>query len=81
MKNRTKAAILAFTIGGIGAHDYYLGHTKTGVLKTLLLVLLCWTIVVPVILGFWATIDFVSLVTMSDVEFNSKYNAGNNTQS
>lgn len=35
-KSRVAAALLGFFLGGLGAPDFYLGHTKIGVIKLIL---------------------------------------------
>lgn len=53
-------ALLAFFLGGIGFHDFYLGYTKYGVIKIILAVCTCgigsW---------IWSFIDLVRLLTDS----------------
>ena len=74
MKNRTTAAILAFFLGGIGVHKFYLGRTAAGVLY----LIFCWT-AIPAVIAF---VEFIIFLTMSDEAFNAKYNqsAIHNTQ-
>ncbi|MCD7710766.1 MAG: NINE protein [Porphyromonadaceae bacterium] len=67
MKKRSTAAILAFLLGGLGIHKFYLGK-KIGILY----LLFCWTLV-PSIIAF---IEFVLYLCMDDKTFNEKYNAG-----
>jgi TM2 domain-containing membrane protein YozV len=66
MKDKTIAAILAFFIGGLGAHRFYLGQTGLGFLY----LLFCWTFI-P---AFIALIDFICFLAMSTDSFDSKYN-------
>lgn len=40
-KSRTVAGLLALFLGGLGAHKFYLGKPKQG----LLYILLCWTFI------------------------------------
>lgn len=58
-KSKLVAALLAFFVGGIGIHDFYLGYTKNGIIK---IVLTCCT-------GFgggvWALVDLIRLLTGS----------------
>ena len=58
-KSKLVAVLLAFFLGGIGIHDFYLGYTKYGIIK----------IVLTVCTGFggsiWALIDFIRLLTGS----------------
>ena len=66
MKNKLVAALLAFFLGGIGIHKFYLGKGGSGILY----LLFCWT-GIPALLAF---IDFIVLLVCSDDEFNYKYN-------
>lgn len=58
-KSKLVAVLLAFFLGGIGIHDFYLGYNKNGIIK----------IVLTVCTGFggsiWALIDFIRLLTGS----------------
>lgn len=58
-KSKLVAVLLAFFLGGIGVHDFYLGYTKYGVIK----------IILTLCTGFggsiWALIDFIRLLTGS----------------
>ena len=67
MKKKTTAALLAFFLGGLGIHRFYLG--KTG--QWFAYLLLCWTLV-PGIIAF---IDFIIFLTVDEEKFNRKYNA------
>lgn len=66
MKSRITAAILAFTIGGIGIHRFYLGKTVSGLLR----LMFAWTFI-PSLMAMY---DFAVLVGMSDEDFNKKFN-------
>ena len=68
MKDKTTAAILAFLLGGIGVHRFYLGQGGLGILY----LLFCWTLI-PLVISF---IDFIIFLTMNDNAFNEKYNNG-----
>ena len=75
MKNKTTAAILAFFLGGLGVHRFYLGQNGLG----LVYLLFFWTFIPALI----ALVDFIIFVTMNDAHFNAKYNslnAGNHPQ-
>jgi len=69
MKSKTTAAILAFFLGGLGVHRFYLGQPILGIVY----LLLSWTFI-PVFVGL---IDFIVLLSYSDQKFNSKYNKTN----
>lgn len=68
VKSKGLAAALAFFLGGLGMHKFYLGKVGQGILY----LLFCWTFV-P---SFLALIDFIMLICMGDAEFNQKYNCG-----
>jgi len=68
MKNKTTAAILAFLLGGIGVHRFYLGQGGLGIMY----LLFCWTFI-PLVISF---IDFIIFLTMNEDAFNDKYNKG-----
>ncbi|HMO04380.1 MAG TPA: TM2 domain-containing protein [Kiritimatiellia bacterium] len=64
-KSRIAAALLAFFLGGIGVHKFYLGQPGLGIVY----LLFCWTFI-PAIIAF---IEFIIYLTMSDEAFNQKY--------
>jgi TM2 domain-containing membrane protein YozV len=65
-KQRIVAAVLAFFLGGLGGHKFYLGQVGLGILYFLF----CWTFIPTII----ALIEFIIFLTMSDQEFDKKYN-------
>lgn len=58
-KSKLVAVLLAFFLGGIGIHDFYLGYNKYGIIKIVL------TVCTGVGGGIWALIDFIRLLTGS----------------
>ncbi len=58
-KSKLVAVLLAFFLGGIGIHDFYLGYNKNGILKIVL------TVCTGFGGGLWALIDFIRLLTGS----------------
>ena len=66
MRNRTIAALLAFFLGYLGIHKFYLGENLAGVLYLLFF----WTFI-PGIIAFF---EFIGLIIMSDQAFDAKYN-------
>lgn len=68
MKNKTTAGLLALFLGGIGIHKFYLGRGGQGILYLIFF----WTFI-PAFIAF---IEAIILFTMSDADFNLKYNAG-----
>lgn len=65
-KDKNTASILAFLLGGLGIHRFYLGRTVLGFVY----LIFCWTFI-PV---FIAVIDFFAFILMSQNTFDLKYN-------
>ena len=65
-KNKNVAAVLAFFVGGLGIHKFYLGKPLLGVLY----LVFCWSFVPAVAAFVEAIIYFVG----SEEEFDRKYN-------
>lgn len=67
-KSRAIAALLAFFLGGLGLHNFYLGQKNFGIIKLVMLVvgtltsLILIGVVVLAVLGIWVTIDFVLIL-------------------
>ena len=68
---RTKiaAALLALFLGVAGAHKFYLGNAKMGIIY-ILISLTAVGLIVTLILSIY---DFIILLTMSDADFTGKY--------
>ena len=64
-KNKITAAFLAFFLGGLGVHKFYLGQIGFGFLY----LIFSWTLI-PSIVAF---IEFIILLTMTDETFNNKH--------
>ena len=64
-KSRIAAALLAFFLGGVGAHKFYLGRIAAGFLY----LLFCWTFI-PAIVAF---VEMIIYLTMTDEAFAEKY--------
>ena len=62
---RITAALLAFFLGWLGVHKFYLGKGFQGILY----LLYCWTFI-PAIISF---IEGIVYLTRSDIEFKRKY--------
>lgn len=68
-RNKYVAALLAFFIGTLGIHRFYLGRTASGVV----MLVLTLTVVGLLFTGLWALVDAVRLLMMSDAEFAGRY--------
>ena len=64
-KSRIAAALLAFFLGGLGVHKFYLGKVGIGIVY----LLFCWTFI-PSIIAF---VEFIIFLTMTDEAFAQKY--------
>lgn len=68
-RNKYVAAVLAFFLGALGIHRFYLGRTGSAIT---MLVLTC-TLVGMAITGIWALVDTIRYLMMSDREFAARY--------
>ncbi len=68
-RNRYVAALLAFLLGTLGIHRFYLGRTGSGIA---MLILTC-TVVGLLVTGIWAFVDMIRYLLMSDREFAYRY--------
>ena len=66
--DRITAGVFALCLGGVGAQKFYLGYDGQGILC----ILFCWT-GIPSIIGL---IDGITFLSMSDEEFDARFNAG-----
>lgn len=65
-KNKWIAVLLAFFLGGLGIHKFYLGKTGWGIVY----LLFCWTWI-PSIIAF---IEMLRYLFTSEANFRAKYN-------
>lgn len=76
-KNKIAAALLAFFLGCFGAHKFYLGHTKEGVIMLLITLFGSLLLFVgPLVTGVIALVEAIMYITKSDREFYDTYVAG-----
>jgi TM2 domain-containing membrane protein YozV len=64
-RSRLTAALLAFLLGGLGAHKFYLGQSGLGIVYLLFF----WTFIPAVV----ALVEGISYLSMSDEDFAAKY--------
>lgn len=65
-KNKYVAAMLAFLLGGFGAHHFYLGNPVLGIVY----IVFCWTLI-PLMVS---VVEFIIFLAMSESSFDRKYN-------
>lgn len=75
-KSKLAAILLAFFLGGLGVHNFYLGNTNKAIAQLLLTaigwiiiispIIFGWIIIIgPIISGIWAFVEFIMLLTGS----------------
>lgn len=73
-KSRVTAALLGIFLGGIGAHQFYLGHSTSGLIRIAIgIVGLCIMLPAASVIGL---IEGIIYLTKSDEEFQRVYVAG-----
>ena len=68
-RNKYVAALLAFFLGPLAIHRFYLGRNRSAVLMLIMSI----TVVGMVITWPWALVDTVRYLMMSDEEFANRY--------
>jgi TM2 domain-containing membrane protein YozV len=77
-KNRIVAALLAFFLGGLGIHKFYLGKSTAGLIMLLCSVFGIILVFIPtIIIGIIAFIEFIIYLMTSDEDFEERYVQGN----
>lgn len=67
-KSKVAAALLAFFLGYLGIHRFYLGHTNTGIAMLVLWIvgsITVWFVigVIPLaVVGIWGFVDFIRIL-------------------
>lgn len=79
-KSKSTAIILALLLGCWGAHLFYVGETKKGIVYAIIGGFGLFFFLPLLISGVLALIDLIKYAKMSDAEFAAKYNGGNNGQ-
>lgn len=73
-KNKIVAALLAFFLGGLGIHKFYLGCNTAGVIMLVLFLFGFILLGIPsIIIGVIAFIEFVIYIIKSDEDFQRIY--------
>ena len=68
------AALFAFFLGAFGAHKFYLGYTKQGVIMLLTFLFGIILLGIPsMIIGIIAFVEFIIYLVKSDEEFEQTY--------
>ncbi len=75
--NKIAAALLAFFLGAFGAHKFYLGYKKQGLIMLLTFLFGFILFAIPsMVIGVIALIEAILYITKSDDEFAQAYVAG-----
>ncbi|MDE6339831.1 MAG: TM2 domain-containing protein, partial [Muribaculaceae bacterium] len=72
-KSKVAAALLAFFLGSLGIHEFYLGRTGAGIAFLLATLLTGWLIFPLFIIGTINLIQTIYYLCMSDAQFAAKY--------
>ena len=64
-KSKIGAALLAFFLGALGIHNFYLGYIGRGIAQLLITVFGVFILVGPLISGIWAFVEFILILVGS----------------
>ncbi len=67
-KNKIVAALLALFLGCYGAHDFYLGYNKNGIIKIVLTI----TIIGSFVSYVWSLFDFIKIICNGKMDSNGQ---------
>lgn len=74
---KVAAALFAFFLGAFGAHKFYLGYTKQGLIMLLVFLFGFILLGIPsLVIGIIAFIEFILYLIKSDEEFEQTYVVG-----
>ncbi len=62
-KNKAAAALLAFFLGALGIHNFYLGYAGRGIAQLVLTLVLSASEIGPIPVVIWAMVEFVLILT------------------
>ncbi len=78
VSKKIAAVLFAFFLGALGAHKFYLGYTKQGVIMLLVFIFGFILLGIPsLLIGIIAFIEFILYIVKSDEEFEQTYIIGN----
>ncbi len=72
-KSHIVAGIFAIILGAFGAHKFYLGYYKTGVITILIFILFCLTVFLSGIPSLIGICEGIHYLVMSQEDFNLQY--------
>lgn len=76
-KSKIAAALLAFFLGGLGIHKFYLGCNTAGIIMLVVSILGIFLVGIPtLVIGVIAFIEFIIYLTKSDADFQAIYGNG-----
>ena len=70
-RKRINSALLAFFLGGLGIHKFYLGYTTSGIIMLLVSVVSCGILALPI--GGIALAEGIIYLTKSNEQFYEEY--------
>lgn len=77
---KVAAALFAFFLGVFGAHKFYLGYTKQGIIMLITFLLGFILLGIPsMVIGVIAFVEFILYLTKSDDDFEQTYVTGKKT--
>lgn len=59
-KSRGMFMVLGLIFGSIGLHNFYAGFVGKGIVQFAVSLLLCWTLLIPVLIWLWAVLEVIS---------------------
>jgi hypothetical protein len=68
-RNKIVAAVLAFFLGTLGIHRFYLGRTGSGIVMLVMTI----TVVGLLVTAPWAFVDMIRYLVMPEREFTARY--------
>jgi TM2 domain-containing membrane protein YozV len=60
-KSRVAFVLLGLFLGGFGIHNFYAGYTSKAITQLLLVLLLFWTVLVPLGVAIWVIVEVITV--------------------